>query len=335
MSGQIAKLFLRGSLVNITAKNLDSEQLDKVKHLMDLTWNDPKLDNAKHKFCNILASTIGGEYANKDFAMNEVWITLWRTAVDVLYHNPRPHVADDPIIRKKHFKACIFNYMRQILNENKIPTTLRNKKVVGPADIVAKEVLTSILDHTPPRKISYTVNEEETVFFANTLIIPLKTMQKIWKLRDNLRDQGVTIKISNEKITIESTDSPEYVTRKIKERIRINAISLTGIDREDTKNNFQQYCEFNAIKQRENEVDQMMVEDVVRALHDRLPKREQSVFKLLYFKPKDFMDKYYPRRKKEVRPKEIHIAQWLGMSKTEVIESMDSIKEQALALDIG
>ena len=334
MSGQIAKLFLRGSLVNVTARNLDPEQKEEVNKLMALIWNDSKLDNAKHKFCQILASTIGGEYADKDFAMSEVWITLWRTAVDVLYHNPKPQVANDPVIRKKHFKACIFNYMRQILSENKIPTTLSDKKVSGPADMIAKEVIDFILSNTTTKRIDFAINEKEDTFFTDTLLIPLPIIKKIWKLRDDLKDQGVTIKISNEKIEIESTDSPKYITRKIKERMRVNAVSLSGVDKEDTKNNFQQHCEYNAVKHRENEVDQMEVKDVVSALHDRLLERERDVFKLLYFKPKDFMDKYYPRRKKEVRPKEIHIAQWLGISKSEVIKSIDSIKEQAVALDI-
>ena len=79
----------------------------------------------------------------------------------------------------------------------------------------------------------------------------------------------------------------------------------------------------------------MLVQDSIEVLMSRLPETAQKVCKILVDTPKDFLDEYYPRRKKPVRPKEIHIAKYLGIPKSEVIKAVDLIKKQATALDIG
>ena len=89
------------------------------------------------------------------------------------------------------------------------------------------------------------------------------------------------------------------------------------------------------IKQREVELDSMLVHDSVEVLMSRLPSPAKEVCNILINTPKDFLDEYYPRRKKEVRPKEIHIAKYLGISKSEVQKAIKLIQKQATALDIG
>ena len=341
MSGQLAKLFIRGSLINVTAKNLTEEQKVEVEKLMNQAWHDKKLENARHEFCNALERTIGNEYKNKEFAMAEARITFWRTAVDCLYHNPKPRVVEDPIIRKKHFQTCMFNYLRQILAENKIPSYRHVYKVSGGADYVAKEVIQFYLENLLTKPVEYNLETNKVTnivtFDLDVNMIHVDLMKKVWKLRDEIRDYGVQIVITDSTITVIPKEDLRDFVKKVSEKVRVRSMSLSGFDENDNKgSNFQQHCEYKARKKREVEMDGMLVEDLKKELSQRLPNqnRAKDVFDILMNPPQDFLDTYYPRRKKEVRPKETHIAKYLGISKSEVENAMKTIRQQAIALDI-
>jgi len=356
MSGQLAKLFIRGSLINKTAKNLTNEQQIQVEKLMYDAWNDPNLDSAKIEFCSALRRTIGNEYCDRDLAAEEIWITFWRTAADILYHIPRIEnfnneqqylaacerwenrkhkVTKDPIIRKKYFQTCMFNYLRQILNENKIPTCRYNKVISGPADVVAKELIIFILDNAVPKAIRYSLSESNTAtFHLNTHLIPQKTIKKIWSLSDEFKDCGIEILLSEESIIIVS-NNPKHVTKKVSDRMRVKAISMTGLKEDDTRNNYKDHCEYHAAKKMEAEVDKMLIKDAVETLSQRLNPQSKRILDILIDPPQEFLDEFYPQRKKAIRPKEKHIAQYLGISKTEVNKAIAIIQKQARALDIA
>lgn len=345
MSGQLAKLFIRGSLVNVTAKNLTEEQKGKVSELMEEVWQDQALDTAKHKFCNVLGCTIGNEYKNKDFAMSEIWITIWRTAVDVLFHHPKPNVVENINARRKYFKNCIYMYMKQILNENKIPSYRYEKTISGEAKHATKEIIQFYFDNVVSKNIDYEIEElNDSLNNAQTIkiivdmdTIPKETMKKIWKLRDEIRNSGVLMVITDQSITLINEGKIKNFTKKVSEKARINYTSLSGLDSDDEErnNNFQQHCEYQALKRREAELDSMLIQDSVEALMARLPSPAKEVCNVLVNTPKDFLEEYYPRRKKEVRPKEIHIAKYLGISKSEVQKAIKLIQKQAQALDIA
>ena len=110
---------------------------------------------------------------------------------------------------------------------------------------------------------------------------------------------------------------------------------MSGFSDDDTKNSFQQHCEYQAVNRMEVDVDNMLVQDQIAALQERLSPETIKVFELMVNPHKDFLDEFYPRRKKEVRPRETHIAQWLGISKNTVTKHVDIIRKQATALDIG
>jgi hypothetical protein len=359
MSGQLAKLFIRGRLINVTARNLTEEQKAEVNKLMSAAWEDKRLENARHEFCNALERTIGNEYKNREFAMNEIWITFWRTAVDVLYHTPlkshedyeeryekwlnrKKKVTQDPVIRKKYFQTCMFNYLRQILKENKIPSYRHVHEISGSAETVAKDLIKFYLENQLSRPIEFTAEENfqtgTTVFSLNVNLVPVDLMKKIWDLRDEVSD-CVQIVITDNSITILPKGEVKFLSKKVSQKIRIKSISLSGVDGDDeSKNqNFQQFCEYKSRKKREIELDNMLVKDSIRELERRLPdqNRTKEVFDILVDPPQDFLDAYYPRRKKEVRPKETHIAKYLGISKNEVTKAVATIRQQALALDIS
>jgi len=337
MSGQLAKLFLRGSLMNVTAKNLTEEQLEQVNDLMNVVFNDTRLDNAKHKFCQILDATIGNEYKNKEFAMSEVQITIWRTAVDVLFHKPRPSVVQDRNARMKYFKTCIMNYMRQILSENKIPKYTVERTLEGDSQQVANEAITFYLENSGKRLLFdfEKLEDGRSRFVADVNLIPVKVMQKIWKLRDEIKGSGVLILITDADITVVSQELGSH-SLTISEKVAVRSRSIFGIcEEDDDGNNYLQHCEFRARKSKEIDMDNLLVKDSVRVLQERLPNHAQNVLQVLINPSKEFLDTYYPNRKKEVRPREIHIAKFLGISKNEVSKAVSLIRQQAVALDIA
>lgn len=334
MASQVAKLFIRGRLVNETAKNLTEEQKIKAMELMEKAWNDPNLQNPKYEFCMALARTIGNEYKNLDYGMQEIWITFWRAAVDALYHNPKPKVVEDAKIRKKHFQTWMFNYLRQILLENKIPRTYIKKELDGPANLVAKDYIKLLLDNN--LKVHYTIDDvqDSITFNVNTTVIPVDVLEKVWGLRDEVEPYDVVVKTSDDKIEILYTGIPQNYTKEINERIRINAVSISGMDQDDSSG-FQQHCEYQGVRQREAEVDHMMTQDAISTLKERLPEQAQEILSMLLEPTDEFLKEYYPNRKKTVVPKECHLAKWFGMSKPEVQKIMKQIRQQAKALDLG
>ena len=339
MSGQLAKLFIRGSLVNVTAKNLTETQKKAVDELMQTVWEDRALDTTKHKFCNVLGSTIGNEYKDKEFAMNEIWITIWRTAVDVLFHHPRPNVVENQEARRKYFKQCIYMYMRQILNENKIPSYRVEKTMEGIANEVVAEIIQFYFDNAIKKPVDYFLDHEGAItkFLVKVANVPKDTMKKIWKLKDEVSELGVLMVITDDDITIVAKDEVQNFKKKVSEKARLSYYSMSGFSQEDENNNFQQHCEHKALKhsKREVELDSMLVQDSVEVLLSRLPELAKQVCEILVDPPKEFLDEYYPRRKKPVRPKEIHIAKYLGVPKSEVLKAVELIKKQAIALDIA
>lgn len=82
---QVPKLFLRGSLVNVTMKDINPQE----RQLVELTFhnliNDPELEESRIKFVKRFNRTIRADY--KDDILNseqDYNIALWRALVDLL-----------------------------------------------------------------------------------------------------------------------------------------------------------------------------------------------------------------------------------------------------------
>jgi len=83
---QLAKLLLRGALVNVTMKNLNETQSQSVNELLEAAWNDPIIQNPKHEFAITLSRRIGNEYRKIDVGLQDAYVTFWRCAAEALYH---------------------------------------------------------------------------------------------------------------------------------------------------------------------------------------------------------------------------------------------------------
>jgi hypothetical protein len=108
---QVAKLYLRGNLVNYTNKNLNADQLldrDKIFFAID---NDPKIIPSKSKFKQKLAETIGGEYCDPRAAEVEWWTATWRAILTATYHTPLEYRSYAPSLinnKKAKHKGTIY-----------------------------------------------------------------------------------------------------------------------------------------------------------------------------------------------------------------------------------
>ena len=86
---QVARLCLRGSLVNYTSKNLNRDQSLDIDKITIKAISDPKIAAHRSEFRKQLARTIKGEYRDiPDAAETEFWIAAWRAVLSVTYHSP-------------------------------------------------------------------------------------------------------------------------------------------------------------------------------------------------------------------------------------------------------
>lgn len=85
---QLPQLYLRGSLANITMKNLSLEQREQAERIYQEVVNDSTLIGDKNEFIHQLSVTIGGDYNSRSRleAEQEFNIAVWRAVIHLLYH---------------------------------------------------------------------------------------------------------------------------------------------------------------------------------------------------------------------------------------------------------
>lgn len=84
---QMSELYLRGSLANITMKNLTDAEREHVASLVDTVCAHHEMQRHKIKVMKELAVTIGADYADdRDNAEADYKIAVWRGVVDLFYH---------------------------------------------------------------------------------------------------------------------------------------------------------------------------------------------------------------------------------------------------------
>ena len=84
---QLSEVFLRGSLANVTMKNLTNEERARIEELMVIVGDHEVLAGHKQEFIYQLGSTIAADYHdNVNAAQEEFRIAVWRGLVHLLYH---------------------------------------------------------------------------------------------------------------------------------------------------------------------------------------------------------------------------------------------------------
>ncbi len=84
---QLAKTFLRGSLVNETIAHLTPAQAGHVDAVTTRVLNDPVMAGHRSEFLRKLATTIAADYRDSEAADQEFRIAIWRGVAQLLYHS--------------------------------------------------------------------------------------------------------------------------------------------------------------------------------------------------------------------------------------------------------
>jgi hypothetical protein len=84
---QLSEVFLRGSLANVTMRNLTDEQQARLEELMVTVGEHEVLAGHRQEFIYQLGSTIAADYHDStNAAQEEFQIAVWRGLVHLLYH---------------------------------------------------------------------------------------------------------------------------------------------------------------------------------------------------------------------------------------------------------
>jgi len=508
MGGQLARLYLRGNLMHITAKGLSKKSLDQVQRLIVQASKCPLLHNPLSEFCMALARTIGNEYRNYEYGLQDAQVTFWRAGVQILHHesrrcercamsftttydnpqkcartlsywcdeldteekkhgsrgttvinkewlkanntkkkgvhlyklqdqnkdkkiidqiesetlfkaracskcleekkihfltpeqncegdlhiswSPKPEIATearfyckcggprppacfkdgkqnpgwkehhdgDPVTsrcpaplkngqgpcgqevqgeyikRKKFLQTFLFNYLKQILRENKPPSITEVQELVSPADDVLKHMVCNLMDNAKGIKLRYDTaqNEMTHIIYTELGLLPQKIILQIADLRDEFESLGVDIKLENNQIRItpifdlKDQFYVKMISRSVVRKTFVKFVSFDGPD-DETNNNFRDFCEYKSQPEIEayniTLVDEL---DRINVIRKRLPNNVQEVLDLIVRTP----DAYYKAFKTE-RIHKNHVAQFLNRSQNDIDQAFMAIKCHLLA----
>jgi len=316
---QLAKLFLRGSLVNQTMRNLSPKQQAQVEEKMNYLLQNSALFKCRETFCRVLSNTIGNEYKDRDIALSDYMVALWRAVVSALFHKPTPIVFIDMRQQEKFFKTWVYKYMKQILNENKIPTAHASNKVQGPAHTLALNDFCAALEQNNiEHHIDYDDDDDEYIIKGKISTINKKTAERFGNMISKYQAYGVIIHISPLEIRIITSKKTKDININIStpSYVRMTPFESDVDDHDLVRHNIEYKL------QKEANVSENLEEDD-RLFHIRqaLPDDLRDVFDLIVSTPDAFVDRYG-----NGIPHKQQIAEFLDIPPQEASKRMDKLK---------
>lgn len=322
MSRQLAELYLRGSLINKTMKNLNKEQREEVEKRLEELLSNTSLFGCRERFCNVLAKTIGGDYTDRDIALNDYMIALTRGIIYILYHKPNPEIFGSPKQITKLFKNFVYEYMKQILNENRIPQSSVSINLDGkPIDIVFNHII-HILGQNEIKFTSHQYKSKFTISFHN------KIKKRIHKLLDKIINRyikyGLEFELNMEEINCKKSKS--YIDKKIiikfNKHIKIHTANLeiNSSDGEIIENYQIEYeIHNNNIK-----------DDKLNDLQSILPSDIKEVFNVIVDTPNEFIYRFNTEN-----PTKNQISKFLNIPQSDVSNRLDKLKTYCTYYGLG
>ena len=186
-------------------RDVDPATKIEIEEIINMVSDDPQLQACKIQFKNALRNTIKSDYkSDPSTAEQEFLVAVWRAATAAKCgwgkHPASQQTITYKIQRKKFFKTWIFNYLRQILQENK--PSIQKIDVyenISTYENAKNEILLSIDGHQRIiKEYSYGQCELE----INTNMLTTSIITKINHLSDFYLDKNISIAISFDKITI-------------------------------------------------------------------------------------------------------------------------------------
>ena len=325
---QLARLFLRGSLCNKTMRGLSRTQQQNVQGIVNMILSDPALTPARQSFLRALGNTIGNEYKDPSFADEEAIIAIWRAVVSALYHKPIPGVIENGKQRKKFFQEWIFNALRQILNENKIPQIRTTNTVCGLNTKVGAQVLSGFLmDRSVPVTCVLTRSDKHVEITAEVLRLSLNELQSLWRIEKVLRNNGVKVVYDDKHYNVVhiKADKAEVVEMQIPAAINIKLVSFESKKANEEDDRLRYTLEYKMASET-SAADQRRVEfnDFVEHLKGTLPSDAKEVLNIIVKPPQVYIRKHGD----DVRQKTV--ANFLRKTPKEMARIFDLIRLQCL-----
>ncbi|MEM3000644.1 MAG: hypothetical protein QXU32_00530 [Nitrososphaerales archaeon] len=353
--------------MNKTAKMLSANEMRRVESLMEIAWNDPDLQSQKLEFCAALARTIGNEYKDINAGKIDAYITFWKAALLILYHeskqctnkscrkhfvttktkidkctkcgsdliikwSPKPHIADDPIKRKKFFQTIMFNYLKQILRENKPPSIRHKTEKEGPAPDIALNLFKTILNKC--KGITYEVRNIEVdhyIIDCQTGLIPLKILKHIIELKHEFEQYGVHISLDWNSINIASLlEVPPTIKHTIITNAYIKFISLDHQNKHDEGDKPYNHYEYKIVSKLNNaDAPNYILSETMEIIRSRLTANARKLFDIYISCPQEYIDRF-----KTDKLSKANLAKFLGVTPEEIDNMRENIRLNMIAMDI-
>jgi hypothetical protein len=230
---QMPQMFLRGSFVNVTIKNLTNEEQAEIAKIVEWIKDDPLLQPSRYQFKCALRNTIKGDYLDEEAADQEYQIALWKAAVAAKHgwgkHGPSEQTIVDKFQRKKFFQTWIFNYLKQILHENKRAYFTHTSSVIKPTYEAAKEEFLRVLGRVG--KIKTDNPGKYCVITGSLFLLSSSKIGELLMLRQKYFNKKIKIEISDDEVKITDSGSVGH------EMIEISTPTLVGVKSTSPSNN--------------------------------------------------------------------------------------------------
>jgi hypothetical protein len=333
MASQIARLYLRGSICNVTMRSLSPEQRKKVGDVLEQVLQDPLLQPARQAFITALANTIGNEYKDPSFAMQEVAMAVWRATVSALYHKPMPEVIENPKQRKKFYQEWIFNSLRQILNENKPARVRSTQTVTGLNTELAKQMILNFLgDYNVFIGGIVQKSNRYVIINAEVMRLPATALPKLWKIHRFLRRYGLKLlyfgKQCNSVHII--ADQVKIVEAQMPLTTNIKMVSFESGDQSDNSDGVRYKLEYKlACTKGIAAEDHQKFDDSIRVMRTNLPTDAQQALDIMVSPPPEYVEKHGDDLCQST------IGRFLKKTPKEIAKIFELLRAQCLAMRLG
>lgn len=257
-------------------------------------------------------------------------------------------ILHNPTQRRKFYKTCMWNYLRQIIRENTYPKAISTVKLTDYADnvvfqqvqaaleasLIADEVIIKkeILASSTKKKAIIT---KPYTIIAPTMLLPADVCQKLHAISVYASSHGVKLTIKDHadgdlgEIIISCDGPAEVVTSDVTTNTRLHQISLDISSDDESDNSFREHIESHSSTAQ----DKLIVGDSdycdgAAVVRNRLCVNGQLIFDLIVNPCKEYVERY------GANPCKAHIAAFLGISPREVQRQWEIIALQMRAVDL-
>jgi hypothetical protein len=308
---QMPCLYLRGSLCNQTMKNLNDNQQIEISKIVEELVDDPTLQAARIEFRNALRYTIKGDYNDIDAADQEYKVALWRAAVAAKFgwgsHEPCEKTLTEPVQRKKFFQTWVFNYLRQILLENKRSYINSFEETLKPVWEAAQYEISTLFGKKAKTSVS---NKKEHTINIDLFALPHRQIESIHKIKNKYMPKGVVFKINDNSIQMVNNRSKGHESIKMKVPTMVNIVSTNPSEDDEDQD-----IEIEAV-----DYSEFQDPDSITTFTDSLSEEAQKVMKIIISPPNSYIEKYGEK------PVKRYIAEYYGFSNRQIKDIWSELK---------